>query len=328
MRPPVFASFLLASLVLSLVACSSALPASPSPTSVSATTGALPSSNRLSSVLATETFLADIAQRVAGDRVRVEALLPIGVDPHGFEPAPSDVVKITKSDVLIVNGAGLEEFLGKVLSNAGGQRTVVEASAGLPSRVPREGEALATPAASDQPPPGDPHYWLDPNLVVKYVENIRDGLTKADPDGASTYAANASAYITQLEGLDRWIAEQVKQLAPGQRQLVTNHESLGYFADRYGFKIVGTVIPNVTTETSPSAQQMASLVNRMKATGVKAIFLETGSNTQLAEQIANEAGVKVVTQVYTHSITDANGPAPSYVEMMRYNTKVIVDALK
>lgn len=309
------------------MACSSALPASPSPTSVSATTGALPSSNRLSSVLATETFLADIAQRVAGDRVRVEALLPIGVDPHGFEPAPSDVVKITKSDVLIVNGAGLEEFLGKVLSNAGGQRTVVEASAGLPSRVPREGEALATPAASDQPPPGDPHYWLDPNLVVKYVENIRDGLTKADPDGASTYAANASAYITQLEGLDRWIAEQVKQLAPGQRQLVTNHESLGYFADRYGFIIVGTILASVSTSASPSARELAQLVTEIRQTGARAIFLETGANPQLAKQVAQDTGVRVVEDLYTHSIS-LGAPAPTYIDMMKVNTTKIVDALK
>jgi len=273
-------------------------------------------------VLATESFLADIAQNVAGNRLKVDALLPIGVDPHSFEPTPSDVRRVADSTVLIVNGAGVEEFLKRLLDNAGGNRQIIEASKGLTSRKPSAGEPV------DADNPIDPHFWLDPNNVVKYVENIRDGLSQADPDGAASYAVNASAYIAKLKELDPWIVEQVKVLPVERRLLVTNHESLGYFADRYGFKIIGSIIPSISTDSSPSAQQLAKLIDQIKKTHAPAIFLETSANPQLANQISQETGVKVVIGLYTHSISDASGPAPTYIDMMKYNVKVIVDALK
>jgi ABC-type Zn uptake system ZnuABC Zn-binding protein ZnuA len=273
-------------------------------------------------VLAVETFLADIAQNVAGTRARVDALIPAGVDPHGFEPTPADVRQVADSQVLIVNGAGLEEFLTKLLANAGGKRIVVEASAGLASRKPAANEVL------DPDHQGDPHFWLDPTNVTQYAENIRDGLSQADPAGAPTYQANAEAYSAQLKSLDAWIAEQVKPIPPERRLLVTNHESLGYFADRYGFRIVGTIIPSVSSDASSSAQQLAALVNQIKSAKAQAIFLETGTNAQLAKQIAPEAGIKVVSELYTHSLTNAQGPAPTYLGMMEYNTRTIANALK
>jgi ABC-type Zn uptake system ZnuABC Zn-binding protein ZnuA len=274
-------------------------------------------------VLATETFLADIAQNVAGDRLKVAALLPIGTDPHSFEPTPQDAAKVAASQVLIVNGGGLESFLSKLLDNADGQRLVIVASAGLVSRTPGAGEIRDA-----DHPEGDPHFWLDPIMVVKYVDNIRAGLSQADPAGAAVYARNAEAYSAQLKELDTWIAAQVQQIPPERRLLVTNHESFGYYADRYGFKIVGAVVPSFSSDASPSAQQLAQLVNAIKASGAPAVFLETGSNPQLAQQVAQETGIKVVADLYTHSISPAGGPAPSYIEMMRYDTRAIVDALK
>jgi ABC-type Zn uptake system ZnuABC Zn-binding protein ZnuA len=175
---------------------------------------------------------------------------------------------------------------------------------------------------------GDPHFWLDPLSVVKYVENIRDGLIATDPDGKDTYTQNATAYITQLNDLDGWIKQQVIAIPEERRLIVTNHESFGYFADRYGFTIIGTVIPSVSTGASPSAQQLARLVDHIRETGAIAIFLETGSNPKLAEQIAAETGIKVVSDLFTHSITDANGKAPTYIDMMKYNVNAIVEALK
>jgi len=275
-------------------------------------------------VLVTETFLADIVQNVAGDRLKVEALIPLGVDPHGFEPTPRDVKKVADSSTLIVNGAGFEEFLAKLLQNAGSQRTVIEAAAGLESRKPRADEV----AADEHAGAGDPHFWLDPVSVIKYVENIRDGMSTVDPAGASVYAANAQAYIAKLRDLDKWAAEQMQQVPADRRVLVTNHESLGYFADRYGLRIVGAIVPSVSSGASPSAQQLAQLSDAVKRAGVKAIFLETGANPQLANQLARDAGIKAVTSLYTHSITDAKGPAPTYIDMMKYNVKAIVDALK
>ncbi|MCX6065454.1 MAG: metal ABC transporter substrate-binding protein [Chloroflexi bacterium] len=409
-------------------------------------------------VLAVETFLAEIARNVAGERTPVESLIPLGLDPHAFEPAPQDVTKIAESDVLIVNGAGFETWLTETLDNAGGQRRVIEASAGLISRVAREGESavmsdadlndvicaqmksaqaqsveaggalvsaarlpaesglfslklakqadgsyagfiqyvtdesgdfqmataagtlqvqkagdgsglgfektlslgcaplsqgniiqlekngqyilaltgfsneyvslLIGPAGGLHQHEGDPHFWLDPTLVVKYVENIRDGLIAADPAGKDVYTRNAAAYIVKLTDLDGWIKAEVAQIPAERRVIVTNHESFGYFADRYGFTIIGTIVPSVTTGASPSAQQLARLVDRIKLTGALAIFLETGASSQLADQVSAETGVKVVTGLYSHSITKAGGEAPTYLEMMKYNVNAIVGALK
>lgn len=290
-------------------------------------------------VLAAETFLADIAQNVAGDRLKVDALVPMGIDPHMFEPTPQDVARISQSQLLIVSGSGFEEWLNRVLASADGRRTVIEASAGLAMREPAGAEtpahavaaASATPAPEGEHAPpheGDPHFWLDPISVIRYVENIRDGLSQADPAGKEVYAANAAAYIAKLRELDGWITAQVATVPPERRLLVTNHESFGYFADRYGFTLVGTVIPSVSTGASPSARQMAALIEHIQEHAAPAIFLETGANPQLARQIAQEAGVKVVTELFTHSITDAKGPAPTYLDMMKYNVKAIVEALR
>ncbi len=288
-----------------------------------ATPAVAPAGGPTLNVLASETFLADIAQNVAGDRLKVTALLPVGIDPHSFEPTPQDVAKVAGSQVLIVNGAGLEGYLSKLLDNAGGQRQVIVASAGLASRRAGPDEVRDT-----DHPEGDPHFWLDPNMAIKYVEAIRAGLSQADPAGAAVYAKNAEAYSAQLKTLDEWIAAQVQPIPPERRLLVTNHESLGYYADRYGFKIVGAVVPSFSTDASPSAQQLAQLVDRIKATGARAVFLETGSNPQLAQQVAQEAGIRVVADLYTESISPAGGPAPSYIAMLRYDTRAIVDALK
>jgi ABC-type Zn uptake system ZnuABC Zn-binding protein ZnuA len=160
------------------------------------------------------------------------------------------------------------------------------------------------------------------------VENIRDGLIQADPAGKDIYTRNASAYIAQLNDLDAWITAEVAQIPVEQRLLVTNHESLGYFADRYGFRVIGAIIPSVSTSASPSAKQLAALIDKIKASKAPAIFLETGSNPQLAQQIAHETGVKVVSDLYTHSVSAPDGPAPTYIDLMRYNTQQIVEALK
>lgn len=314
-------------LTLAISACS------PQPVSQSSQVG-------LPRVLVVETFLADIAQNIAGARLKVETLMPSGIDPHSYQPSPQDVARIAESDLLILNQLGLEEALERVLLSAGGEFILVEASAGLTSRdlvddlhqdedlhdsegVHDEEAALADPHHDT-----DPHFWLDPINVITFVNNIRDGLIQVDPAGAEVYSRNAETFTAELIQLDAWIAEQVDQIPPQRRLLVTNHESLGYFADRYGFTIVGSIIPSVTTGASPSAQDLAALIDRIKETGAPAVFLETGTNPRLAEQLEAETGIKIAPGIYSHSTTEVEGPASSYLEMMRYNTTVIVEALK
>jgi len=267
-------------------------------------------------ILTSTTFLADIARNIAGDRVEVASLLPIGADPHSYQPTPQDAAKIVQSKLLIINGAEYEHFLEPLLENAGGERTILEASAGI---NPREG------AGSEHDV--DPHMWLDPNNIILYVENIRDGLIRFDPDGAAEYQSNADAYIAELKDLDAWIVGQVNQIPVERRLLVTNHEALGYFAERYGFTVAGTVIESFSSDASPSAQQMAGLIDQIKTSSAPAIFLSAGDNASLAQQIAEETGVRVVTDLHLESLTEG-APAGTYLDMMKNNVTQIVNALK
>jgi ABC-type Zn uptake system ZnuABC Zn-binding protein ZnuA len=275
---------------------------------------ASPSATTAPVILTSTTFLADITRNIAGDRQTVAALLPIGADPHSYQPTPQDVTKISQSKLLIINGAAYENFLKPLLQNAGGTQNVIEAAAGISLRKDAQGEA-------------DPHVWLDPNNVIVYVENIREALTHFDPDGAAVYQANANAYVAALKSLDSWITEQVNQIPTEKRLLVTNHEAFGYFADRYGFKIAGTVIESFSSDASPSAQQMAALIDQIQSSGAPAIFLDASDNTTLAQQIASETDVSVITDLHLESLTDG-APAGTYIDMMKYNVTQIVNALK
>ncbi|HET7144660.1 MAG TPA: metal ABC transporter substrate-binding protein, partial [Anaerolineales bacterium] len=222
-------------------------------------------------VLASTTFLTDITRNITGNRAHADSLLPFGADPHAYQAAPADVARIAESELLIINGLEYERFIEPLLKNAGGDRLIVEATAGLHPREDAGGEQGV-----------DPHMWLDPNLVVTYVENIRDGLIEVDSQGRETYTANANAYITQLKELDTWIVEQVNAIPAARRLLVTNHEAVGYFADRYGFEVVGAVIPSMSTEAGTSAKEMAALIEQIKAADARAIFLGEVENPDLA----------------------------------------------
>ena len=270
-------------------------------------------------VIASTTFLTDLAQNVAGDRLQVESLLPPGADPHEYQAVPSDVQKVAESMAVIVNGLDYDQFIQPLLDNAGGARLVIIASDGLEARQMEEetGETVT-----------DPHMWMVPTRVIKYVENIRDGLTEADPDGVDVYKANADAYIFQLKELDTWITEQVAQIPQDRRLLVTNHDSLGYFAEDYGFTVIGTIVPGVSSEAAPSAQQMAALIDEINSTGAPAVFLNTSDNPDLADQVAAETNITVVTDLYIETLSASDGPAATYIDMMKYNVTQIVEVLK
>lgn len=267
-------------------------------------------------VLTTTTILADITRNVAGDRLSVGSLLPPGTDPHSYQPVPQDATMVDRSKVLVAHGAGYEGFLRPLLDTAGGKENVIEVAKGV---------RLLSGTQTDQAM--DPHVWLDPTNVIVYVDNIREGLTRFDPQGADVYEANASAYIDRLTELDAWINGQVAQIEPKRRVLVTNHEAFGYFAKHYGFTVVGAIIPGFSSDSSPSAQQMADLIEQIKLYEAPAIFLDASDNPDLARQIAAETGVKVIGDLHLESLTQG-APAATYIDMMRDNMTKIVQALQ
>lgn len=272
--------------------------------------GAQNTFNQPIKVLAAESFLTDIAQQVAGNRIKIEGLIPVSMEPHAYEPTPRDVARVAESDLLIISGAGLEEWLKGILTNIGGSEKIIESSAGLTAVN------------------GDPHFWLDPNLVVAYVDNIRDALARIDPDGKDDYLSNAAAYKQALLELDAWIKQEVEKIPPANRLLVTNHETLGYFASQYGFQVIGSLLASLSSEASPSPRDLAQLSDNLRTLSVRVIFLDVGNNPRLAEQIAAETNAKIITNLYSESLSPAGGPAATYLDMMKHNVSVIVSALQ
>jgi ABC-type Zn uptake system ZnuABC Zn-binding protein ZnuA len=286
-------------------------------------------------VLATTTVLADVAQNVAGDRFTVDALVPRNADLHAFEPTPGDLRRIAGADLLVVNGAGLEGWLDKYLEDVD-EANVVTASKGLVPREPGAGEPVhehedaeaGEEEEAHHDEEADPHFWLDPTLVKSYVDEIAAAFAARDPGHAAAYRANAAAYKEQLDELDVWIAEQVATVPPERRKLVMNHASHGYWADRYDFQVVGAVIPSVSTGAAPTAADLSDLMRTIRREKVAAIFVEVAENPALAQQIAGDAGVRVVTDLLDHSLTGRDGVAPTYIDMMKFDTTRIVEALR
>jgi ABC-type Zn uptake system ZnuABC Zn-binding protein ZnuA len=265
-------------------------------------------------VVATTTQVADLVANVGGDRVQVTSLLKPNLDPHDFEPSPADVEAIARADVLVENGAGLERWLHDTIASSGFHGPVVDTSQGVRLRM-----VGARP---------DPHIWQNPRNAKVMAANIERGLAAADPTDAATFQANTAAYTRQLQALDAEVQRQLDSLA--NKQLVTNHDAFGYYIDRYGLQLVGSVIPSFDTTAELSGRDIRDLVARIKATKVKAVFSETSLPPRTAATIAREAGVKVVEgqgALYGDSLGPPGSDGDTYLKMIRHNTRTIVHNL-
>jgi ABC-type Zn uptake system ZnuABC Zn-binding protein ZnuA len=271
------------------------------------------------SVVATTSIIGDVVRQVGGERIAVIVLIPPGMDPHAFEPTPRDIVTLTHAHVVFINGAGLEEMLAPVLEIAELRPKVVDLSAGLP---------LRTLAADDDHDHGgtDPHVWFDPFLVAEWTRTIETALAALDPGGKDTFASRAQAYREDLVALDRWIQDQVAAVPPEQRGLVTDHWVLGYFAARYGFTEAGAIVPGFSPLAEPSARELAALEDELRQLRVPAVFVSPWFSPGLATRLAQDTGVRIVI-LFHESLTGPDGPAPSYLELMRENVRRIVEAL-
>jgi ABC-type Zn uptake system ZnuABC Zn-binding protein ZnuA len=255
-----------------------------------------------------------MVRQVAGDRLEVMSLLPVGGDPHTYEPVPGDVRKIAESDIVFYNGLGLEKWLEKLLKNAGGNRPFIAVTSGL------------EPIRDSRGNP-DPHLWMEVHSAMGYVKNIRDALIELDPAGEAIYKTNASSYLSELEKLDAWVFEQVNTIPIERRKLVTTHDAFRYFGKRYGFRVVGTIW-GISTEDEPSAQEIAKLVDAIRSENVPVVFIETTVNPKLMERIAKETGVKIGKKLYGDSLGPSGSGADTYIGMIQSNVRAIVEALK
>ena len=353
-------------------------------------------------VVTTTSFIADWAQNVGGDRVEVFSLVPIGADPHGFQPGARDVAKIADADIVFSVGLSLEgSWLKELLENAARDpSTIIELSDAiepiefaeshkedvelfehigeavheveegeltpeaaieeirdlLASTEEEEEAAAMVQAIIDQVDGGamdpadgieeiehpisegedeheghghgveDPHFWFDPLRVKLAVNEIAARLSVLDPDGADGYVANASEYTAQLDELDAWTLEQIAAVPDSHRFLVTSHDSFGYFADRYGFEVVGVIL-STTTEAEPSAEHLTELVEVVEKYNVPAVFGEATVSERLATSIAEESGADLI-RLYSGSLGVDGSGAQTYLDMVRTNVERIVEALK
>lgn len=273
-------------------------------------------------VVATFSILADFVENVGQDLVDVTVLVGRDGDAHEYEPTPLDSVALADAALVVENGLEFESWLDDLYTASGSSATRVVVSEGVQTRE-MEGNHEAE-AHSET----DPHVWQDPQNVIIMIDNIAAALAAADPANEATYLANAANYKAEVGQLDSELKAQVDTLPKEKRKLVTSHDSLGYFADHYGFEMIGAVIPSVTTEASDAnAGELAVLVDTIKAAGVPAIFVENISSTELVEQVASSAGVTVAPALYTDALGPEDSPGATYTGMMRYNMATIVAAL-
>jgi ABC-type Zn uptake system ZnuABC Zn-binding protein ZnuA len=281
--------------------------------------GAATPTNKLK-VVATYSILGDLVQNVGGDRIELKTLVGPGQDTHTFEPVPADARTLAEADLVFENGLGFETWLDDLYASSGSdaERIAITESLEL-----LKGEGQTEQEHSDF----DPHVWHDAAKAIGMVKAIRDALTKADAANAPIYQANAEKYIAELQALEAWVFDQVKTLPADRRKLVTTHDTFGYFAARYGFEVIGTILPATTEGASPSAQEVDRLVAEVKAAGIPAVFAENVSSNTLLRQVADEAGVKVVASLYTDALGPAASDGDTYIKMMRYNVTTIVAEL-
>ncbi len=300
---------------LTLAACTPGATAGPDASPGAAT--ASPSADAVP-VVATSTVLADLVRSVGGTRVAVSSLVPKGGEVHTYDPSPSDLARLRDARLVVMNGLGLDSWLVDRVAASGSGAQVVELGPDL------EGVTYVGGVDADDAAGVNPHLWLDVAHARRYVTRIGEALAEADPAEATTYEAGRTAYDARLAELDDWIRAEVASVPQANRRIVSFHEAYPYYAAAYGLEIVGVIVE--APGQDPSAGEIAALVEAIRASGVKAVFTEAQFSPALAEAVAGEAGVKVVTDLYNDSLGDP--PVDTYEAMMRWNTTRTVEALR
>jgi zinc/manganese transport system substrate-binding protein len=267
-------------------------------------------------VVATFSILDDLARNVGGDRIASTALVGPNMDAHVYSPSPADTRALQAAKVVISNGLGFEGWIDRLVRASGTKARVVVASAGIKVRKAGSG---------GHGHDADPHAWQSVANAKIYVANIRDGLTAADPAGKAVYQANADVYLRKLDALEAEITAGLARIPADRRRIITNHDAFGYFSAAYG--IVFIAPQGVSTEADVSARDIARIITQIRKEKITALFLENVTEARMLERIARETGARIGGMLYSDALTDAKGPAPTYIDMMRHNIGQLTKAL-
>ncbi len=277
-------------------------------------------------------ILGDLVGQVGGERVKVRTLVGADEDAHAFQPRPSDARNVGGAALVVVNGLGFDDWMVRLARSGGYKGEVVVASAGIDTLAMTtddhdhdHGHDHGDEDDKANAKAVDPHAWQDVGNVRRYVANIADALTKADPEGATAYRANAERYDGELKALDTEIRAAFAALPAARRKVVSSHDAFGYFGRAYGIRFLSPV--GVSNNAEPTAQGVARLIRQLKAEKVPAVFIENVADPRLIERIRSESGAQIGGTLYSDALSKADGPAPSYVQMMRTNLDALRQAL-
>lgn len=282
--------------------------------------GCTPTATGRPLVVVTTNILGDVVSNIAGDEIDVLTLMKPNADPHSFEVSAREASLLHDADLVVANGLGLEEGLQKHLDSA--------SSGGVPTLVAGDHIDVLDYSVGDAAGMPDSHFWTDPARMIAVVRAITTAMSGIDGADAAVIVSNADRYLEALAELDAHMTAEFSTIAESNRALVTNHHVFGYLAQRFGFRVIGAIIPGGTTLAAPSASDLRDLVSAVNEAGVPTIFAESSQPDRLAQVLADEAGVDVsVVELYTESLTQPGEGADSYLTMMRINTERIVTGL-
>ena len=262
-------------------------------------------------VVASFSIISDFVRAIGGERVNLTTLVGPDSDVHVYAPTPSDAKTIAAAQVLIVNGLGLEGWLPRLVQSSGSKAPIVTATTGI----------ATLKSGSDY----DPHAWQSVANAKLYVTNIRDALASADPADAEFFRDRAGRYLADLDALDREVREAIEKIPPERRKVISTHDAFGYFAAAYGIAFIAPL--GVSTESEPSARDIAKIIGQVRAARIPAVFLENISDDRLVGRIAAETGAVIGGTLFSDSLTTEKGDAPTYIAMVRHNIKALTSAL-
>jgi len=281
-------------------------------------------------IVATFSVLGDWVANIAGPGVEITTLVGPDGDAHTFEPTPREALALAQADLVFEIGIGFEPWLDKLYQASGSKAKRVVVSQGIRLRNLDSGPTHPTSKGPDKPgAEWDPHIWHDVKIALTVVGTIRDHLMEKDAFHASVYQKNYDLYYQKLNELHDWVVNEVSKLPLKARKLVTNHDTFGYFAERYGFSVIGTALSSISTEAAdPSAAEFASLSDKIRSAGVPAIFTENIHNPKLMERLAKETGTRLAPGLFTDALGPRGSSGATYEAMIRHNVATMVFALR